>query len=111
MTEILFLFVIVFLVNALHIIGFNTVTDYDESVHESRMLLWKVREWSVKTFGEFASKPICTCCPCMASLHSTYVYFPLMVIHFSVNFWIALLCWPVYALALSGLVVLINHRG
>lgn len=109
MTEILFLFVIVFLGNGQIILGLNTVTDYDDSVHESRMILWKFRRWAVSTFGEFWSKPICTCPPCMSSLHSTYIYFPALAL-LGAPAWVYF-CWPLYALALAGQMKLMTHAS
>lgn len=104
---LIFAGITVFGLNSLYIIGLNTVTYYEENDDDSKMIFWKVREWSVETFGKFWSKPICTCPPCMASLHSTYIYFPVALSIFGA-IPVVFLAWPVYALALSGFVKLIN---
>lgn len=49
----------------------NPKIGVDES---SKMILWKVKYWSVTKLGWFYSKPICTCPTCMCLLHSTYIY-------------------------------------
>lgn len=109
MIELIFLALITFLANARLIVGFNTVTDYDETNDESRMLFWKIRRWSVNNLGEFWSKPVCTCPPCMSSLHSAYIFFPMAIYAFNLTWYGALLIWPVYVLALAGQVKLMSH--
>jgi hypothetical protein len=104
------------LINALVIFGFNKATQFDychpEDTGEhckngidmdSRMILWKVRFYCLKYFGQFWSKPLVTCPPCMASFHSLYIYW--MV--FPLTYW-NLMYYPLYVLILSGLVSLIN---
>jgi hypothetical protein len=67
--------------NALEITGFYTATWYkqiDPKRHEpeedTKEVLWWVKYYSLKTFGTYWSKPICTCPPCMASLHSLWFW-------------------------------------
>lgn len=108
MAEYILLAVVIFVTNAYMIKGINTVTFYEENIDESKMLFWKVREWSEKHLGVFWSKPVCTCAPCMASLHSTYIFFPVAMMVFELPFLFALLLWPLYALALAGLSKTIN---
>ena len=104
------------LINALVIFGFNKATQFDYCHPEdtgyhckngidmdSRMILWKVRFYCLKYFGQFWSKPLVTCPPCMASFHSLYIYW--MV--FPLTYW-NLMYYPLYVLILSGLVSLIN---
>jgi hypothetical protein len=106
------------LINALVIFGVNKATFFEYCYvddrgksfcdkygidKDSKMVLWFIRYWLLKTVGEFWSKPICTCPPCMASVWGTVVYWfavP-MDIHTA-------MIWPLYILMLSGLVALIN---
>lgn len=104
---LLFYFLIL---NALAIWGFHIATDvemldddYPEHGYKnsSKMILWKVKVWSLKHLGYFWSKPVCLCPPCMSSLHSTYFYlFFLYLTGFSFQ-WI--LFYPMYVLVLTGL--------
>lgn len=75
-------------INMLLIIGLNKTTA-EGMVFES--LGNVVRE----TVGEFWSKPIVSCAPCMASVHGTWFFFAFL----TQPLWM----WPVYVLALSGL--------
>jgi len=106
------------LFNALIIFGINKATFF-EYCHiddrgegfcdkngidkDSKMVLWWVRHWSLKAVGEFWSKPICTCPPCMASVWGTVVYWAMQPMNSTTA-----LMWPLYICMLSGLVALIN---
>jgi hypothetical protein len=98
----------VLLINALAITGFYMAcwykqadTEDHEPVEESKEVLWRVKYYSLKYLGPFWSKPICTCPPCMASLHSLWywLFFPLDGK--------ALALYPLYILALCGTMKLI----
>ena len=65
---------------------------------DSKMVGWWLRYYSLKVFGEYWSKPLFTCPPCMASVHGTWVYLLM-----SPMGWQML---PVYLLFLCGLVAL-----
>ena len=100
--------------NALIIFGINKAT-YFEYCHpddrlydfcnkegidkDSLMVLYKLRLWSIKVVGEYWSKPLFICPPCMASVWGTVVWFLAGG---------SLYLWPFYVLGLSGLVTLIN---
>lgn len=101
------------LFNALLIIGINRssvyYTDHDGVVlRDSKGVLSGVRQWVEKNLGDFYSKPIITCPPCMASVHSTYVYWTFIVItgfdHYHIPLYI------MYIPALSGLTYIINNK-
>lgn len=71
------------LINSLYCLGFYKACSVefkvdDEPKHgvvdSSKMILWWVRYYSFLKFGKFWTKPICDCPPCMALLHSTYIY-------------------------------------
>lgn len=88
------LFFALLLINSLYCIGFYKACSvefkvYDEPRHgtikDTRMILWWVKYYSSLWFGKFWSKPICTCPPCMASLHSTYVFWPLVIFLYGWN--------------------------
>lgn len=102
--------------NAILIIGLYNSATYDycheldcEDGHDycddkcidnySKMVLYKFRYYSIKYLGDFWSKPVITCPICMASLHSTYIYWN--AIDFSVQ---SLLLYPLYILFLSGMI-------
>lgn len=106
------------LANSLVIFGINKATafefchqddreldfcDEDGIDKDSKMVLYRFRLWSLQSFGEFWSKPLFTCPPCMASVHSTYFYWMLMPPTQE-----SLVVYPLYVLGLSGLVALIN---
>src|SRR5947207_9397678 len=97
--------------NALEITGFYTITWYkqaEENEHtpdeKSKMALWWVKYYSLKVFGEFWSKPFCTCPPCMSSLHSLWfwLFFP-----FNAQF---LVLYIFYVFSLCGLMKLITLK-
>jgi hypothetical protein len=102
------------LANALLIFGINKAT-YFEYCHpddrkydfcdangidkDSKMVLYWMRKISIETIGEYWSKPLFICPPCMASVWGTIVWFMAGG---------SLVLWPFYILSLSGLVTLIN---
>lgn len=55
----------------------NPQLGYDK---DSRMILWKVKKWSLKNLGTLWSKPVCTCPACMSSLHGVPFYIALFII-------------------------------
>jgi hypothetical protein len=106
------------LANSLVIFGINKATafefchpddngsdfcDGDGVDKDSKMVLYRFRLWSIQSLGNFWSKPLFTCPPCMASVHSTYFYWGLMPATQE-----SLILYPLYVLGLSGLVALIN---
>lgn len=121
MTEVVYILplLLTFLIlNSIAIFGVNVATEYDVEVvegYESKtevikhpMIAWRLRYYSIKYFGEFYSKPLFTCPPCMASVHSTYFYaFFLSLIGFS---WQWLLFYPLYVLILCGLNFIISSK-
>lgn len=66
---------------------------------EEKGVLWFIEKWSA---DKWFHKPLCGCLPCMASFHSTYVYWGYMHSTNSLNL-NAVIFYPVYILALSGL--------
>lgn len=106
MTELLILF---FIANILGIWGFYAASDvefYDDDRPElgvredSKMILWRLKVWTVKNLGYFWGKPVCLCPTCMSSLHSTYWYLLLL---FLTGFPTPLLIfYPYYVFALAG---------
>ena len=72
---------------------------------EQKGALWFIEKYSN---GKWFYKPLCGCLPCMASLHSIYPYWTYM--YFTDNLTIgALIFYPVYVLALSGVNYLIDR--
>ena len=79
---------------------------YDYSVEETKGVLWFVDKWAK---GKWFYKPLCYCLPCMASFHSVYPYWTYMISTNCINI-NAVLFYPVYVLALSGLNYLIDRE-
>lgn len=106
------------LFNSLLIIGLSRSTAYqyipsiqddeDAILDDTKMVFWRIRYWAVNSLGEFWSKPVITCPACMASLHSTYVYWSWATVTGieTYHIWLYLLYIP----ALSGMVSLINRH-
>ncbi len=86
--------------NAFLIIGFYLVCQYDEQDGKTynQMLLWRFHLWVKSKVGEWWTKPVCGCVPCMASLHSI-IPFLIIANNNSIPLWI----WPLYALIVSGM--------
>ena len=72
----------------------------------SKGVLWRLEKFGK---GKFWYKPIGGCLPCMASLHSIYPYWTYMYSTNALNI-DAVLFYPVYILALSGVNYLIDRE-
>lgn len=64
----------VFYVNHLWIFGLWRVCYYDRMNYDENGIFWKVGKLIYDNAGEFWSKPVLRCPPCMASIHSTYFF-------------------------------------
>lgn len=101
------------LFNSLVIIGLNRSASYlqDASGHiyeDTKGILWKLKYWAIESLGDKWSKPVISCPPCMASLHSFYVFW-LWAVNCGIEpFHIYL--YILYIPALSGMVHIINNR-
>ena len=80
--------------------------DLEKKPTESKGVLWFIEKWASKYWFH---KPICGCLPCMASFHSIYPYWTYMYAANCINL-NAILFYPVYILALSGLNYIINEK-
>lgn len=80
--------------------------DYSSEKIENKGVLWFVEKWAQ---GKWFHKPLSGCLPCMGSFHSAYVYWGYMyaINNLDLN---AILFYPVYVLALSGLNYLIDRE-
>lgn len=101
----------VFIFNGLEIIGFYTAVWYKQAdtedhdpIEESKMALWKIKFLSLKYLGEFWSKPVCTCPPCMSSLHSLWYW---LFVPCTVQY---LIIYPFYILAMCGMMKLVTVK-
>jgi hypothetical protein len=101
----------VLIFNALAITGFYVATWYKqadtedhEPIEDTKEVLWRIKFYSLKYLGPFYSKPLCTCPPCMASLHSLWYW-----LFFSLNT-TNLVLYPFYILSLCGLMKLITVK-
>src|SRR5690349_136506 len=101
----------VLIFNALEITGFYTATWYKQEETDahipdegSKMALWWVKFYCLRYIGEFWSKPICTCPPCMASLHSLWywLFFPFTAPY--------IIMYVFYILVLCGTMKLISVK-
>ena len=102
---------VLLLMNSALCFGFWNACNYQPRIHaydggdEVKGVLWFIEKWSK---GKWFHKPLCGCLPCVASLHSVYPYWIYM--YNSGNMDIsALLFYPVYILALSGVNYLIDR--
>ena len=73
--------------------------------HYEKGVLWFVEKWAK---DKWFYKPLCGCLPCMASVHSIIPYWSFMYVGDAVN-WNALILYPIYIVALSGLNYLIER--
>lgn len=90
------------LINSLLIIGIHANSGYSEDKPQAFYWLHKIKApWWVK-------KPLIECVSCMASVHSMYVYWPWVVWCGQMGLK-ALLVYPIYVVALSGLNYLLNR--
>jgi len=80
--------------------------DIYTGVEEIKGVLWRLEKFGGDNWWY---KPIGGCLPCMASLHSIYPYWTFMYATNALNI-NALLFYPVYILALSGLNYLIDRE-
>ena len=102
---------ILFLINSALCFGFWNACSYEKKddrilQEEVKGVLWFVEKWAK---DKWFYKPLCGCLPCMASLHSIYPYWIYM--YTSNNLYMkALLFYPIYILALSGLNYLIDRE-
>lgn len=89
--------------NSLACLGFWNACLYDKK-RKLKGVLWRLEKWGE---NKWYYKPIGGCLPCMASLHSILPYWGYMYSTGALNEH-ALLFYPVYILALSGLNVIIE---
>lgn len=68
-------------------------------------VLWRLDKWAR---DKWFYKPLCGCVPCMASLHSTYVYFTFLYVTDQMVLGYFLI-YPIYIIALSGVNYLIER--
>ena len=124
--ELIYLFLIA-LANSFVIIGWNKATYFEyesEALSDSfksmkdltcwekglkksfkgKMIFWQLRYYSLKYIGDFWSKPLFTCCTCMASFHSLYFYWAIMP--FDLH---SLIIYPFYIVGLAGVVSVVNN--
>lgn len=111
-------YLLLFLFNSLWIFGVYELCsvdflddDYPEhGINEdTKGLFWKVKQFSILHFGWFYSKPICLCPPCMASLHSLYIFFAAQYLFDTITPLDGLI-WLFYAVCLVGFNSLIVNR-
>jgi len=76
-----------------------------EKGEEIKGVLWFIDKWAK---NKWFYKPLCGCLPCMASFHSIYPYWTYMYATNCLNL-NAILFYPVYILALSGVNYLIDR--
>jgi len=73
---------------------------------EVKGVLWFIEKWAS---DKWFYKPLCGCLPCMASFHSIYPYWTYMYMTNALN-WNALIFYPAYIMALSGVNYLIDRE-
>ena len=105
-------------VTELAIIGLNKATsfDYCHSLEQgqtycdkrnidsnSKFVLWFLRYWSDRAFGQFMTKPLFSCIPCMSSVWGSLAWWAYHGLTME-----ALAGWPVFVLALTGIGTIIS---
>ena len=78
------------------------------------MILWWFRFYSYKYLGMKWSKPVATCPTCMASVHSSYIYWTIGVYllkkDFNINVIQCAFIYVPYVLALAGMNALLTNK-
>jgi hypothetical protein len=102
---------IILILNSLVCFGFyNACLHLPEDVFNNRKeqkgVLWFIEKWAI---NKWFYKPLCGCVPCMASFHSTYVYFTFLFVADKLELGYFII-YPLYILALSGLNYLIDRE-
>ena len=101
--------ILLFIANALWIVGFYTACGYELGNPKSRMILYWLREYAERHLPYFYTKPICNCMPCMASLHGLWYW--ILPQFIEVNNWIVFVFgWILYTGALSGTMKLLSNK-
>ena len=90
--------------NALVIIGVHRAADLDGG-----MILSRLHQMVRSVVGEFFTKPVFGCPTCMASVHSIYVFWPVMLYTFGFGWWEVYL-YVLYIPALGGASTYLNER-
>ena len=88
-------FVLLLIVNAFAILGFYEAT-------QPNMILWYFKK-KTKKLPVWVRKPLYDCPTCMASLHSTYIYFGFYGFHLEL-----IGNYIIYVFALAGLSFFVN---
>lgn len=116
---------IIGLINCMAIIGFHLAVQFRYTeyayfppmpVKETKNILWFIKYFGDNHLSAFWRKPIYDCPRCMASIHSTYVYFPLVPLlklnDYLPTFIVSpdIYLYPVYILFLSGLIEIVTRK-
>lgn len=129
MLSSLIIFSIVCFANSFLIIGFNRACQYEvyendqhfvrdnkvcqinkgAIVEDSKMILWRVKWFCDQYIGHFWSKPIYSCCTCMASLHGLFPFLITASLTTGFSYMSILHCF-FYMLTLGGFATIVNDR-
>ena len=98
------------LANAMYIMGMYIAGTYEEGdeARDHENILGSFHRWVRSKVGVFWTKPIIGCPVCMASVHSSYVYLPVVVLY-SVPWYLAVILFPAYVCIVSATVGIINR--
>ena len=85
------------------------MTEWGDVIKEQDMIFGFVHRYLRRTIGIFWTKPIIGCPTCMASVHSIYTYWPMMIAIFG---WHPELIYGylLYIPILSGLATYVSHK-
>lgn len=101
------------------IIGFHLSVQFQwnpepgwKAVKGTKNILWFVKYCGDRYLAEWILKPLYNCPRCMASIHSTYVYFTLGTIYIAPQLTgdSFIYLYPVYILMLSGMVEIVVRK-
>lgn len=109
MSELIYMMILL-IFNSFVIFGWYKCTYYELNefgyvIEDSKMVFWRLNYFCSKYISEWWMKPLFTCPICMASVHSTYVYWIFMPQTFD-----SLIIYPVYVLALAGFNSYLNNK-
>lgn len=81
---------------SLFIYGLQFAVDYQEATNFQengfQNLLWRLKFYSLKYLGEYWTRPLFSCAICMASVHTTWLYFVLFDKYSLLQLLLSILC-------------------
>lgn len=107
----LLIFSVLLILHGLYIVGLHRSAKFEDGDTERHFegLLAFAHKAIRKLLGYFWTKPFFGCCECMASVHSTYIYFPIAV-HLQIETVTMFVFYPAYVFILSATAGILNMQ-